>query len=371
MAANPFTIDIGNPLAGFGQLAQQYHQRSYDEEQKAKQLEAQKAKQQEVKGVLDRGDIGEMAQYMAANPQMAPGLEKAFGFKSEQTKQNMIDSSLRIIGGEDPYEVIRDRAAIVSQQGGDPSQTLAALNKTPEEIIQSSKVLLAGLAPDKAKAVQQAMQQKKSEFAQGTGSMSGYVFDKEAGTFSIDPIIKQDLEAKAAEKAAEGTKLDAKGRQGINKDVTALIGDTVKISQAASSMAKLKASSSPASQLAAIFKFMKALDPTSVVREGEQQMARSTGGPADYLVGMISQIRGEGSLPPEVFSDMVQTSQDLADSAINASTGQVDSYLDTYEDTIPGTFKSALIRRLPKSSGRSKASEVELSPSAMKYLGGQ
>lgn len=139
---NPFAIDIGNPLAGLGQLAQQYHQRSYEEEQQAKQLEAQQAKQQEIKSVLDRGNVTEISQYMAANPQFAKGLESAFGFQTEQTRQNMADSAFRILSGEDPKQVIEDRAAFVSQQGGDPSQTLAALNKSPEELQQSAKVML-------------------------------------------------------------------------------------------------------------------------------------------------------------------------------------------------------------------------------------
>jgi len=48
--------------------------------------------------------------------------------------------------------------------------------------------------------------------------------------------------------------------------------------------------------LAMVFAFMKMLDPNSVVREGEQQQAKATGGAADYLVAVVKSLKGEGSL---------------------------------------------------------------------------
>ena len=371
MASNPFMIDVGNPLQGLGQMAQAWGQKNAAAEAATAAAKATTEKQKEITDLIGRGDVAEMSQYMAANPQMSKGIESAFNFKSGETKRNMADGALRIISGEDPQEVIRDRAAFVSQMGGDPSHTLDALNDSPEELMQSAKVMLAQFGtPEQIKAATDLdiiSKNKEKEYAQGTGVMSGYAFDKDTGTYSIDPNVKANLENKAMEKAAEGSKLDAKGRQGINKDVTSLIGDTVGIAKAADSLAALKESSSPSAQLAAIFKFMKSLDPTSVVREGEQQMARSTGGPADYLVGVVSQLQGEGSLPPAVFSDMVETSRNLADSAIGTSSKEVNDYLNAYEDTIPESFKKSLINRLPKSKAK-PINVVDAPASAIDYL---
>jgi len=56
---------------------------------------------------------------------------------------------------------------------------------------------------------------------------------------------------------------------------------------------------SGAGSLAAVFSFMKALDPRSVVRENEQDAAQQTGGVADSLVGMVNKLRGKSSLGPE------------------------------------------------------------------------
>ena len=48
--------------------------------------------------------------------------------------------------------------------------------------------------------------------------------------------------------------------------------------------------------LSMIFAYMKMLDPRSVVREGEQQQARATGGAADFLINYVTSLKGEGSL---------------------------------------------------------------------------
>jgi len=48
--------------------------------------------------------------------------------------------------------------------------------------------------------------------------------------------------------------------------------------------------------LSMIFAYMKMLDPRSVVREGEQQQARGTGGMFDYLANTYNSLLGEGSL---------------------------------------------------------------------------
>lgn len=199
-------------------------------------------------------------------------------------------------------------------------------------------------------------------FQQGDG---GLVFDPNTGQYKVDETAKRVLTKKAEQKAAEGAKLTAKDIQGINKDVTGLIKDTVGIDAAAKSLEGLKQSSSPSAQLAAIFKFMKALDPTSVVREGEQQMARATGGPADFMVGIVNDLQGEGGLPPAVFADMVATSRNLADSAINTSRTEISDYLDVYGNTIPEDFKSKIKSRIPKAkSTKGEATNKVVAPKA-------
>ena len=130
--------------------------------------------------------------------------------------------------------------------------------------------------------------------------------------------------------------------------MTALTKDARGISAAAQSLATLEAGSSPTDQLAAIFKFMKSLDPTSVVREGEQQMARSTGGPADAFIGYINQAQGEGGLTPTAFSNMVETARNLANSASETSSKEVGGYLAVLENKIEQEDLEKLRARTPE-----------------------
>ncbi len=350
--ANPYAVNVGNPLQGIGQIAQVLGQNKQREEQQ----QAMAQRQAQITDVLNRGDIGEISSYMAANPDLAKGIDQAFNFKTDETRKNMADSAFRILSGEDPQEVIRDRAAFVSQMGGDPSQTLEGLDSTPEELERSAKIMLSQYGtPEQIKALQDmGIIQPKKQYKQGTGVMSGYSYDPDTGNFSINPEVKASLEAKAAEKAAKGVKLGAKDRQSINKDVTSLIGDTVAIHKAAQSLKGLKKSSSPAAKLAAVFAFMKSLDPTSVVRESEQGQVYAASGAAEQLAGKINSMMGEGELSDAGFDDLVATAENLANSAVNASSKEVSNYLETYEDTIPDPFKASLLKRLPKSTAVNK-----------------
>ena len=55
----------------------------------------------------------------------------------------------------------------------------------------------------------------------------------------------------------------------------------------------------PAANVAAIFSFMKALDPTSVVRESEQGMVFQASGPAEQFASYMNQLFGRGRITEE------------------------------------------------------------------------
>ena len=147
--ANPFSVAPPS-LQGLGQIGAAYFQNQEKQEQAA----AQQAKQQEVQQLLERGDVSEMSQYMAANPQLAKGIESAFGFKSDVTKQNATETAFNILSGNDSDSAIRDRAALISREGGDPSGTLSLLEKTPDERARAARLTIANFGtPAQIKAV--------------------------------------------------------------------------------------------------------------------------------------------------------------------------------------------------------------------------
>lgn len=122
-----------------------------------RQAEQQAALTEQAKGLIESGDLDAISQFMVANPQYAEGLKGAMQFKNEQTKKNYVDSAYRILRGEDPSEVIRDRAAFVSRQGGSPAETLSALELSPEEIKENARLELSVLDPQGFKSFQEAV----------------------------------------------------------------------------------------------------------------------------------------------------------------------------------------------------------------------
>jgi hypothetical protein len=196
---------------------------------------------------------------------------------------------------------------------------------------------------------------KPDSFEQGSGALAGLTFNKTTGTYLPNPEVQRVLEEKANKAALQASiddgKINAKGRQGINKDVTALTSESQGIFAAATSLDDLKANASASSKLAAVFKFMTALDPTSVVRESEQEQVYAATGAAESLAGKINGLLGEGQLTDKAFADIVATAKTLANSSIDATASSVGGYLDAYEDTIPDKFKSLLSKRVPKRFG--------------------
>ena len=133
----------------------------------------------------------------------------------------------------------------------------------------------------------------------------------------------------------------------IQGDVTKLIQKSVDIRGAAANLGKLSKTKSATDQLAAVFSFMKALDPSSVVREGEQQQAANAGGVADAFRGYISNLKGTGSLPPDVFNKMVRTAERLANQEIESANTSLNSYIVPYGDLLQDKFIRDLKGRAP------------------------
>lgn len=64
--------------------------------------------------------------------------------------------------------------------------------------------------------------------------------------------------------------------------------------------------------IAAVFTFMKTLDPNSVVREGEFQLAAQAGGLHTKLMSMISNVKTGEFIRPEVAQEMLEVAGEIA-----------------------------------------------------------
>ena len=97
----------------------------------------------------------------------------------------------------------------------------------------------------------------------------------------------------------------------------------------------LKPDASGAQALATVFAFMKSLDPESIVREGEQQQAKETGGVFDSIVGSINKWAGGGPLTPDVRRNILSVSQDAIQSSARTANRYRDEFVSRQQQIDP------------------------------------
>jgi hypothetical protein len=141
--------------------------------------------------------------------------------------------------------------------------------------------------------------------------------------------------------------LDAKDLVGVNDKVTTILKPTQEIVSAAQALEGLKGRGTPASQLAAVFKFMKANDPTSTVRESEQGQVYSAEGAMKGFAAQINQFLGEGGLTESNFADLVDTAKTIANSAVGSSQTQIKGFLNVISDNLTPKQLQNLQSRVP------------------------
>jgi hypothetical protein len=271
-------------------------------------------------------DLGNMAKWANTPEKWEQGLDYyAMQGKPVDQFRNRFDLAGTVMGLADP-DAARQAQAMEALQAalasGDPAQirqAQAAID--PEGAVK-------GALPD--------WQQVKGK------GYEGYVMDANTGEFKLGLKTKDALEKNVRQN------LEFKDLRSLNSDVSKITKPANEIRSAATALQGLNEKATPTDQLAAVFKFMKALDPTSVVREGEQQQARQTGGITDQFIGYVDRIRGEGSLPPSVLMNMVNTAKNLTNSAIDSSTSELSGYLNSYGDVLSEDVYGKQTDRIPE-----------------------
>lgn len=187
---NPFYVD---PFGGYGQSIVQGLSglgAVLGDRQRLKQQEAEKQKMlAEAQEIFASNDPNRIAEFSLRAPQFAEQVSQAIKFKNDATKRNMTDSMRRILAGEDPEQVIIERAQMVQEQGGDPIDTLQELDvyrQDPQGYAQQVARSYALLDPQGYTAFQRAIGQSQDDvmFQQGTGPVAGYVFNPKTGQYT-------------------------------------------------------------------------------------------------------------------------------------------------------------------------------------------
>lgn len=321
------------------QLGLQQQQQQFEQAQALQPLGLQQAELgiQRQQQQFETGGLQQQALQQQIDVRTDEQKDLAFG-KTALTVDTLSDAQLP--------SFFQENIARVEAQGGDATESRKAL-----ALIEAGDI---GIVRESAKNVVGALVKqgvfkadptvKKAPFQRGD---KGLVFNPNTGTFSVDPIAAKRIDDLAVKAKGQGS-LGFKDRKSLNKDVTNMIKEAVQVRDTADDLKKLgKVNSGPAA-IAIVFKFMKALDPTSVVREGEFALAeRSAGVPESVLNIYNKLVTGErlGDLQIQQFTEAARV---LSNSAAESALSQVTSLLDTFEDTIPDSFKSKLIGRIPK-----------------------
>jgi hypothetical protein len=352
--ANQFQLntDFSRLGTGFQQGQQIASQFQAGQDRKAKLGQAQQATQ--LSGQALGGNSEALGGLAAIDPARANQIQKYLSSlseadRTEDMRENNVMTktalnALTLPEGErrNYLQQQRDAAAndgrstdrIDGALAGDDASLNQALNFQAREG-QTVESLYKAQFPEDAKPV-------PTQKAEG-----GMVFNPNTSTYSIDPIAKKRLDEIANKAKTEGV-LDFKDKQGLNKDVTAIIKGPITIRRSAEELEKLKGVGSAAAKLGAVFKFMKSLDPTSVVRESEQGQVYSASGAAAQLAGSINSLLGKGKLNESGFEDLVTTAKAIADANILSVSGEVSSLLDSFGETLPEDFKKGIQNRIPE-----------------------
>lgn len=304
------------------------------------------------------GDPRALQKLMTINPQMAQQIQMNLEQqRTEQAKQMALEAQKK----QQQAKWLKENQSFADKFIQDTADTMAKLpeseresyfnqrNSALKEIVGPNADWWEDMSYQQVAPSLEALAAQKTEKGKWKESdvegLEGYLFNENTGEYKVSPQIERKIQA--AEK--KGVELPAKDRTPIINAVGKYTKDLNSIYSAAESLEELTESATAQDKLAAIFKFMKALDPNSTVREGEQEQARRTGGVTDQFITYIDQLKGEGAISGPVLEEMRNTAMRLANAERDSTLRNVESLLNGYQDTIPEDFKATQIKRVPTS----------------------
>lgn len=188
---------------------------------------------------------------------------------------------------------------------------------------------------------------KQKKFTQATAKgMEGWNFDESTGEFSLPEGYANFLNSDAAKKSKLEF-LDAKNIASVNDKVTALIKEPQMINSAARDLISLEEGGSVTDQIAAVFKFMKAMDPSSTVRESELDLIYNAEGAAQGFANSINALLGGGKINDSNFGEIVNTAKLLANASAASGGAALDGYLEVIQDNMTPKQYKAMRDRMP------------------------
>ncbi|WP_272516501.1 MULTISPECIES: phage DNA ejection protein [unclassified Providencia] len=368
-------------LAGLSGVAQVMNEQ--------KQQERLKEFQGKWGQAMANNDTDTMKGLFAEYPEMEAQIGKGMEGINADVRKSMSDLALgyhaAVVSGK-PEEFIRANADKMRQYGFDPQVAMSMAKENPNAAREyavglgmmaegSPELFINKVNNDANREIERDKLAEDARQADMTNAR-GWANIKES---QLDRAQRAQIHSdnmgvkmiELSQKQAESGKIDPKLVQSINKDIDSFNKNYSAMYGAAKSLEALGERNTPAAQLGMIFNYMKSLDPQSVVREGEQVQVKRTDGIFGTMGNYVTQLSNGKMLNDDQVKDLIGTSKVLANTEGEKFNQTMDSYFDTYGDSLPTPLvkrfdsRKAKLFDIPKVSQNQpaqQASKANLSP---------
>lgn len=305
-------MGLGLLGGGFGQQLRQGVE-SMDAYKK-QQLMAKIQEMQMAKAQAEMADVQEQRKAQAAQAMQ------------QQINQGAIRKQIEGGGAFDPRAFLAQNPNVDLSAVQDAFKMNSMLNPAPkyETLAPGASLYKLGAAgPElamqapKEKTLPSAVQEY--QFAQGQGYKGSFV------DFQLDQ--KKAGASKVAVDMRDPTAV-AKAAMGFQNDYRAATKDSYQRAQAYESMVQASADPSAKGDLTMVYSFIKALDPSSVVREGEISLVNANRSIPDQIKGYAQKLATGQNLLPAERQDLINQARTLTQTDYKRSRNDVKAYRD-------------------------------------------
>lgn len=266
------------------------------------------------------------------------------GQGSQEDERKLAQLNPQMFSGYQQMQAQQAQAAQQAQEQQVIKQLFGAAASGDQQAMQQLAQISPKAYTDLQGMIMEREKMKMDRYQQASGKeMQGYVFDSATGQFTANPEIISRIEEGLA-----NPELSVGDIQSINKDFTALLKEPKLIHSAAKDLEAIRDLETGPAFIATVMKFMKALDPTSVVREGEFATAEGSGGVPKKLENYVNKLLTGDALTVEERDDFINTAKALANSSISSVNDEFSLMLDTYDNKLGDKFKTSIMNRIPQ-----------------------
>lgn len=353
MAANPFYVD---PLGGYGPNVVQglsgLGQVLGDRQRLKQEQEKRKMLTQEATRLVREGTPDQVYQFSLENPELGQMIDKRMGYINKDSRENAFQTAMRIAQGENPIEAYGQRLQYLESIGANPAETQRELETAMAQYAENPeayRALVANSVPlmfrEEFGQYQKAAAQPAGEkFTGSYGNLALAMFgtnDSSRMTTQMLQQLDEEARRRQLERPPSTTvninpeQKQFSNEQDLRKEVKAdpTIKNFKDVQFAYDQVSTALKKPSAANDLTAATKFMKILDPGSVVRESELGLAMEATGKLDLAMNYFNRLQTGEKLTPSQRQDFLQAATALYEAASSRAKPVIEQYTQIARDS--------------------------------------